>query len=75
MPDAVPPLAHRQCPLCGQPNHCTPANTGSFAGSCWCKTQPFPPELLAQLAPEQRNNSCICQACVNHFHNQQSHSL
>jgi len=66
MPDATP-LANHQCPLCGQPNRCAPADTGSFASPCWCKSQTFPPELLAQVAPAERNKSCICQACVNRF--------
>ncbi|MDR7090250.1 MULTISPECIES: cysteine-rich CWC family protein [Cellvibrio] len=69
MPD-VTPLANHQCPLCSQPNHCAPAATGSFVSSCWCKAQTFPPELLAQLAPDQRNKSCICQQCVDRFNNQ-----
>jgi len=65
--EKVTPLANHQCPLCGQPNSCAPAETGSFAGTCWCKSQIFPPELIAQVAPEQRNKSCICQACVTRY--------
>src|SRR5688572_26209821 len=65
------PLAKHQCPLCGQLNRCAPADTGSFATPCWCKSQPFPPELLAQVESGQRNKSCICQTCVNNFHTQQ----
>jgi hypothetical protein len=75
MPDVVPdvvPLANIQCPLCGQPNSCAAANTGDFNNICWCKTKTIPPELLAQVDPEQRNKSCICQNCANHFHLQHS---
>ncbi|MDO8336251.1 MAG: cysteine-rich CWC family protein [Candidatus Saccharibacteria bacterium] len=72
MPNATP-LANHECPLCGQPNQCTPAETGSFASTCWCKAEIFPPGLLALVDPEQRNKSCICQQCVNRFHVQHPH--
>jgi hypothetical protein len=66
------PLANHQCPLCGQPNRCAPADTGNFVSPCWCTAQTFPADLLAQVDPAERNKSCICQECVKRF--QDSHT-
>ncbi|WP_435784347.1 cysteine-rich CWC family protein [Cellvibrio sp.] len=75
MPDAVKPLPNHQCPLCGGSNQCLPTDTGSFCSgsNCWCKSRQFPPELLEKLNPEQRNQACICQRCVDDFHSQLHH--
>jgi hypothetical protein len=64
-PVAVP-LPHPTCPLCGGPNRCAPAVSGSFAGPCWCSAPgvTIPPRILARIAPEQRGLACICARCA-----------
>ena len=60
-PDALP---HHTCPLCGGPNGCAPAQTGSLASACWCKAIKISPDKLAAIPRAQRGLSCICQACA-----------
>jgi hypothetical protein len=58
------PLPAHQCPLCGGPNACAPAQAGQFKVDCWCTRTRFPAALLERIPPEQRGQACICQACV-----------
>ncbi|MBN2796085.1 MAG: cysteine-rich CWC family protein [Clostridia bacterium] len=52
-----------KCPICHQDNHCAMV-AGKDPLSCWCMTRKIP-EGLADMVPEaQRNQSCICEACV-----------
>ena len=41
------PLPATGCPLCGGPNGCAPAVSGSFDSPCWCTTVQIPAEVLA----------------------------
>ena len=52
------------CPLCGRPNECVSARTGSFGERCWCESVTFSPGLLARVPEDKRNVACICRACA-----------
>ncbi|GMV46692.1 MAG: hypothetical protein AMXMBFR66_20900 [Pseudomonadota bacterium] len=52
------------CPLCGSPNACRPAATGSLGEACWCRGVTFSPELLAAVPGPKRSIACICRACA-----------
>jgi hypothetical protein len=56
------------CPLCGGPNQCALAIDPS-ATECWCDSQEFPRELLAQLPPNEVGRRCICQTCLEDYRN------
>lgn len=58
------PRPAHECPLCGGPNACAVAQSGSFDTPCWCRDVALPPDLLARLPEEQRGQACICQDCV-----------
>lgn len=62
------PLPEVHCPLCGGPNGCVPASSGSFAGACWCKDVTFSPELLARVPEAARQRACICRRCATEEH-------
>lgn len=51
------------CPLCKQKNFCAVNDSNG----CWCMNTNIPPALLAKLPKESRNKSCICNACIEHF--------
>jgi hypothetical protein len=57
-------LANHTCPLCGGPNACAPAASGSLDTPCWCRQVDFSAELLAKVPPDQRRVSCICARCA-----------
>ena len=59
--DALP---NRECPLCGGPNACAPAQTGSLATPCWCRDVTIAPAALERVPQEQRQRACICAACA-----------
>lgn len=63
-PQVLTAISAPLCPLCGGPNACGPAATGSFNEPCWCQTVQFTPELLAQVPESQRRTACICRACA-----------
>lgn len=63
-PTATPALPEPVCPLCGGPNGCVPARSGSFAEPCWCTQVAFPPELLAKVPAEKAGRACICRRCA-----------
>lgn len=58
------PLDAPRCPLCGQPNACAPAASGSFESTCWCTELALPADLFARLPAEARGTACICRACA-----------
>lgn len=58
------PLPATDCPLCGGPNGCAPAVSGSFDSPCWCTTVQIPAEVLARVPAAQRGQACICRACA-----------
>jgi len=58
------PLRSNVCPLCGGPNGCAPAQSGTFDGPCWCTTAEFSKELLDRVPPAERRTACICRQCA-----------
>ncbi len=67
MPDITPPAAPisaHECPICGGPNRCAAAASGSFDTPCWCREATFSPDLLARVPEAQRGQACICRACA-----------
>lgn len=62
MASAVDPA---RCPLCGEPNLCAMASAapGERPPPCWCRAEPFPPDLLAAVPEQSRRKACICQSC------------
>ncbi|QJE98963.1 cysteine-rich CWC family protein [Luteolibacter luteus] len=63
-PHPLHPLSNHTCPLCGAPNECAAAISGSFDTPCWCRNIVFPDELLATVPADLKGKSCICRACV-----------
>jgi hypothetical protein len=62
--NAAIPIPAPNCPLCGGPNACGPACSGSFDTPCWCLETPIPAELVDSLPDAQRGRACICRDCV-----------
>ena len=63
----VPELrAHREllCPLCGLPNGCVPAHSGTFNQPCWCAELKFSTAVLAMIPQGQKPKACLCPACA-----------
>jgi hypothetical protein len=60
-----PTLPALLCPLCGGPNGCAVAASGSFEAACWCAGAAFPPALLQRLPASSRGCACICRGCVD----------
>ncbi|MFO1319107.1 MAG: cysteine-rich CWC family protein [Burkholderiales bacterium] len=58
------PLSNDRCPLCGGPNGCVPAATGSFEQPCWCTTIRVDPAVLRRIPEARRNVACLCRACA-----------
>lgn len=58
------PINPAHCPLCGQPNSCVMAATGSNDAPCWCRDESIPESLLQQLPEAARKRACICGDCV-----------
>ncbi len=58
------PLPAHACPLCGQPNACAAARTGTFDTPCWCADVTFTPALLARVPEAQRGTACVCRTCA-----------
>jgi hypothetical protein len=50
-----------RCPLCGAANNC-----GIALGqtTCWCFSAAIPPEVLARVPVDQRNQVCVCRQCA-----------
>jgi len=61
---ATRPLDRLHCPLCGLPNECGPAQSGTFDTPCWCTAVEFNAEALAALPAEERGRACICFRCA-----------
>ncbi len=67
MPDITPPatpIPAHDCPICGGPNRCAAAESGSFDTPCWCRDATFSPDLLARVPEVRRGQACICQDCA-----------
>lgn len=63
-PPAPQPLNAPTCPLCGGPNGCAAAATGSFDAACWCRDVAFGPALIARVPEAARDAACICRRCA-----------
>jgi hypothetical protein len=61
-----PGVEASKCPLCGGPNQCALAADPS-ATQCWCDTEKFPRELLAQIPAKAVGRTCICQKCLTRY--------
>ena len=57
-------LPNTACPLCGGPNGCAPAATGSLDAPCWCRDVAIDPAVLARIPAAQRNVACLCRQCA-----------
>lgn len=64
-PLPLPPQRELCCPLCGRPNDCSAARTGSFDSPCWCQHATFAAELLARVPADRVGRACICRACAD----------
>ncbi|WP_082627083.1 cysteine-rich CWC family protein [Colwellia sp. TT2012] len=60
------------CPLCQQNNCC---NVNASSG-CWCMNSQVPEALLAKVPTHLKGITCICNACIRGYLQQQtlSHS-
>ncbi|MCC6193953.1 MAG: cysteine-rich CWC family protein [Burkholderiales bacterium] len=61
---AAVPLPNLACPLCGDPNRCAAAQTGSFATACWCAGAAIDPAALARIPEHARGQVCLCPRCA-----------
>lgn len=55
-----------KCPICGKDNACA-AVKGTDPAKCWCMTAKIPKGLLQTIPDELRNQSCVCQTCVDKY--------
>lgn len=53
-----------RCPACGAGNACTLADPLTAAQPCWCFSVSIDPAVLEALAPELRNQACLCPRCA-----------
>jgi len=60
----VTPLAAPACPLCGGPNGCAPAQSGTFETPCWCRAATFDRDVVARVPPSLQGTACICARCA-----------
>lgn len=58
------PRPNLTCPLCGGPNGCAPAASGSFETPCWCKDASFAAQLFERVPDSLQGRACICRACA-----------
>jgi len=56
----------RICPLCGESNQCA-LTADPSATECWCDSEEFPRELLAQIPGNAIQRGCICQKCLEQY--------
>ncbi len=52
------------CPVCGAPNECAAAASGSFATPCWCADVIVDPAALARVPAGRRDHACLCRNCL-----------
>ena len=55
-------IDERVCPICGRDNKCTKDK------DCWCMEKEIPAELIERVPLEKRDKACICETCVDAFH-------
>ncbi|MCD9569210.1 cysteine-rich CWC family protein [Pseudomonas protegens] len=52
------------CPACGARNDCTLADPRRAGQACWCYSVDIAPAIIEALAPELRNQACLCPRCA-----------
>lgn len=62
-----------KCPLCGESNHCA-SLLDVDPSTCWCMTKKVPKDLLKRIPEEYRNQSCVCEKCVDTFKEENNES-
>ena len=55
------------CPLCQQSNRCDVKSSNG----CWCMNTEVPAALLAQVPVDLKSKACICNSCIERYHQQQ----
>jgi len=55
------------CPLCQKLNRC---DVNSSAG-CWCMNTRVPQALLNRIPTQLQGVSCVCNKCIERYHQQQ----
>jgi hypothetical protein len=58
------PTPNIRCPLCGLPNECAPASSGTFDTPCWCASVAVSAAALAAVPEAQRGVACLCKRCA-----------
>ena len=58
------PFQELRCPICGTPNECSAALTGSFSELYWFSSIQFSSHVLALVPDSKRDKACICRACA-----------
>jgi hypothetical protein len=58
------PPAETACPICGEPNQCAAAQSGSFDKPCWCMEVEFTEQVLSKLPAGDAGVACVCRACA-----------
>ncbi|MDH4096051.1 MAG: cysteine-rich CWC family protein [Betaproteobacteria bacterium] len=58
------PQPHPSCPVCGGPNECAAASSGSFTTPCWCVEVQVGPDALAPVPAHDRGRACLCRGCL-----------
>jgi hypothetical protein len=60
-------IEKKQCPICGQPNHCgeKAVINGIVLNRCWCAYETFPEKIFEKIPEDKYKKVCICQKCLN----------
>jgi hypothetical protein len=58
------PTPNLVCPLCGNPNECAAARSGSFDVPCWCVDVAIDAATLARIPAPLQGVSCLCPQCA-----------
>lgn len=54
------------CPLCQKLNFCDVNN----ANGCWCMSTKVPQALIDKVPEQLKKESCICNDCIDKYHQQ-----
>jgi hypothetical protein len=52
------------CPICGKPNDCVRARSGTLDEPCWCEEVEISADAISRVPEEKRGKSCICHHCA-----------
>ena len=63
----VKPVNDSICPLCKQSNRCD----AKSSNGCWCMSTQVPAALLAKVPVALKAKACICNRCIERYHQQQ----